>query len=192
MLCDEWKSQWMNESTNKWMYAYSSPLAKQWSTMKVTVTKSKKSCSHISWASPVTSLHLSFITPEKGVIVPASQHCHKESIRWYLLSAWNSTRHRINVIEIWTNDACLVRRFLVLVERMNQQMLGHNIPTLHTFDVQLFPGAAADAETEHSRPWCGVLLQFSAQKKLFQDRWFRVTPPSPQLQLHREFALVFI
>lgn len=47
---------------------------------------------------------------------------------------------------------------------MNQQMLGHDIPILHTFDIQLFPRVAADAETELTRPQCGVLLQFAAQK----------------------------
>lgn len=43
-------------------------------------------------------------------------------------------------------------------------MLGHDIPILHTFDIQLFPRVAADAETELTRPQCGVLLQFAAQK----------------------------
>lgn len=47
---------------------------------------------------------------------------------------------------------------------MNQQMLGHDIPILHTFDIQLFPRVAADVETELTRPQCGVLLQFAAQK----------------------------
>lgn len=61
-----------------------------------------------------------------------------------------------------------------MAERVNPQMLGCSVPTLLILDFGLFPGAAADAETEHPSLWGGsgggFLLQFSAQKELFQTR----------------------
>lgn len=53
-------------------------------------------------------------------------------------------------------------------------MRGCHVPALHILDSGLFPGAAAEAETEHPRLWGGsgggFLRQFLAQKELFQTR----------------------
>lgn len=84
-------ASWLTEiSVNEWkheqIYAYPSPSDKEWSTVNATVTESKISGAHVSWASSVTSLYCSFITYETGKIVPTSQHSCEESMR-YLWSA---------------------------------------------------------------------------------------------------------
>ena len=68
------------------------------------------------------------------------------------------------------DGVCLIFRFSVFVERVNQQMLGHNVPTLQVQILSCSQGQQQMLKQNFPSPSQGVPLQFSAREELFQNR----------------------
>lgn len=68
------------------------------------------------------------------------------------------------------DGVCLIFRFSIFVERVNQQILGHSVPTFQVQILSCSQGQQQMLKQNFPSPSQGVWLQFSAQDELFQNR----------------------